>query len=105
MAKKSVLAMKYTPKEWEIYAPALRSLSQDTVELARAVLVDGTPPIEIARRLSTSRQRVALAAKRVNERLAEHHASHLVPITVWVKPDNVEALKDQVLLEGGHVET
>lgn len=104
MAKKSVLAMKYTAEEWKTYAPALSSLSQDTVEIARAVLVDGTPPIEIARRLSTSRQRVALAAKRVNDRLAEHHASHLVPLTVWVKPEDVDALKAQVLSDGGQVE-
>jgi FixJ family two-component response regulator len=104
MAKNSILAKKYTPQEWAVYAPALRSLSQDTVEIARAVLVDGTRPVEIARRLNTSRQRVSLAAKRVNDRLAEHHASHLVPLTVWVKPDNVDALKAQVLLGGGQIE-
>lgn len=104
MAKNSILAMKYTAQEWEAYAPALTSLSQDTVKIARAVLVDGTPPSELAKSLNTSRQRVALAAKRVNERLAKHNAKHLVPLTVWIKADEVEALKTQVRANGGHVD-
>lgn len=104
MAKKSILTMKYTAEEWESYAPVLTSLSQDTVEIARAVLVDGVSPSKLGRQLDTSRQRVTLAAKRVNERLEKHHAKKLVPVTVWITADEVEKLKEQVRLGGGHVD-
>lgn len=104
MAKKSILSLKYSAEEWEAYQPALSSMSQDTLSMARAVLVEGLAPSEIARKLGTSRQRVALAAKRVNERLDTKHAEKLVPLHVWVKPSQVEDIKRQVITNGGSID-
>lgn len=84
---------RYTPEEWDTYYPALKSLSVSTLEIARAVFVDGHRPIDIATERGESRQQVHAALKRVRAKLEEKQAKGLVPVLVWLPADEAEKVK------------
>lgn len=83
---------KYTAKQWEDMAPALRSLAVGTVETARAVLVEGKRPSVVARERGESRQLVNAAVKRVRT-IFERQTPGLVPVLVWLPPELAEQVK------------
>ncbi|HBP1103755.1 TPA: hypothetical protein L5T96_006220 [Pseudomonas aeruginosa] len=83
---------KYTPEQWKTYLPALQSLAGKTVQIARAVLVEGKKPIDVANAIGESRQNVHAAVKRVNGVL-ERETQGLVPVLVWLTPDEAEEVK------------
>ncbi|MDT3268711.1 TrfB-related DNA-binding protein [Pseudomonas amygdali pv. morsprunorum] len=75
---------RYTPEQWESYSAALRSMSVKTVELARAVLVEGKKPVALADETGDKPQVIYAAVKRVNVVLATAGAQELIPVLVWV---------------------
>lgn len=85
---------RYTPAEWETYYPALKGLAITTVEIARAVLVDGKRPIDIAEERGESRQLVHAAVKRVRGVLEKKEAQGLVPVLVWLPPELAEQVRE-----------
>lgn len=78
---------RYTPEQWDKIKPAFRSLSIGTVDLAKAVLVDGERPSDLARKTGESRQLIYAAVKRVRSILQENHAQELEPVMVWLPAD------------------
>jgi len=83
---------KFTVDQWETAMPALQSMSVKTLNIARAVLVEGKEPIEVANSLGQSRQLVHAAIKRVTAVL-ERQSDGLVPVMVWLTPDEAEQVK------------
>ncbi|APQ06943.1 MULTISPECIES: TrfB-related DNA-binding protein [Pseudomonas] len=83
---------RYTPEQWESYSAALRSMSVKTVELARAVLVEGKKPVALADETGEKKQVIYAAVQRVNAALANAGAQELIPVLVWVPAE----LEDQV---------
>lgn len=97
--------VRYTAAQWNSFKKTvLRTFSIDTLDIARAVLVEGRTPSAIARELGTSRQRVGAAVRRVRDRLGEEVSAGLVPVLAWVPPEQVEAVKDQVTQVGGKLD-
>lgn len=84
---------KYTADQWEKVSPAFHGLAVGTVEMAKAVLVDGQRPVDVARQADVSRQLVYAAVKRVRNILEEHDAQELVPVMVWLPPELAEQVK------------
>ena len=88
---------RMTADEFEALRPRLGRLALDTVEIARAVLVDGMKPTEAANRYDMTRQRVHGIVKRFSA------AAHEVPtgwrrVEVWLPPElasQVEAMADK----------
>nr|WP_015647616.1 TrfB-related DNA-binding protein [Pseudomonas sp. GLE121]AGL12861.1 putative transcriptional regulator [Pseudomonas sp. GLE121] len=78
---------KYTAEQWDRISPAMRNLAVGTVAMARAVLVDGKRPSEIAKEMGESRQLVNAAIKRVRDVLDKHQEAGLVPVMVWLPPE------------------
>lgn len=76
---------KYTAEQWTASLPALRGMSTKTLDIARAVLVEGKEPIEVANNIGQSRQLVHAAIKRVTAVL-ERQTVGLVPVMVWLTP-------------------
>ena len=79
---------KYTAEQWTASLPALRGMSTTTLDIARAVLVEGKEPIEVANNIGQSRQLVHAAIKRVTAVL-ERQTVGLVPVMVWLTPEDV----------------
>ena len=84
---------KYTAAQWEQVSPASRGLAIGTVEMAKAVLVDGVRPSDLARQADVSRQLVYAAVQRVRKILEEHQAEELVPVMVWLPPELAEQVR------------
>lgn len=84
---------KYTAAQWEQVSPAFRGLAVGTVEMAKAVLVDGVRPSDLARQSDVSRQLVYAAVQRVRKILEEHQAQELVPVMVWLPPELAEQVR------------
>lgn len=78
---------KYTAEQWDRIKPAVRNLAVGTVEMARAVLVDGKRPSDVAKELGESRQLVNAAIKRVRDVLDKYQEAGLVPVMVWLPPE------------------
>lgn len=83
---------KYTAEQWTASLPALRGMSTKTLDIARAVLVEGKEPIEVANNIGQSRQLVHAAIKRVTAVL-ERQIVGLVPVMVWLTPEEAEQVK------------
>ncbi|AIG04675.1 Uncharacterised protein [Pseudomonas fluorescens] len=84
---------KYTAEQWDEFKDAFRGLNIGTVELARAVLVDGVRPSDLAKKTGDSRQLVYAAVKRVRGILQQHDAEELVPVMVWLPPELAEKVR------------
>lgn len=83
----------FTIEQWEQFSPAMRSMNVATVQIARAVLVDGKRPMDVADEMGESRQLVYAAVKRVRE-ILERKALGLVPVLVWLPPEQAEQVKE-----------
>ena len=84
---------KYTAAQWEAYLPAFRDLAMGTVQMAKAVLVDGQKPSQVAKETGDSRQLVYAAVKRVRTILEKHDVQELVPVLVWLPPELAEQVR------------
>ncbi|MDU8491951.1 TrfB-related DNA-binding protein [Pseudomonas syringae pv. actinidiae] len=78
---------KYTAEQWDRIKPAMRNLAFATVEMARAVLVEGKRPSDVAKEVGETRQLVNAAIKRVRNVLDKHQEAGLVPVMVWLPPE------------------
>ncbi|UVJ41931.1 transcriptional regulator KorA [Pseudomonas sp. LS1212] len=87
------MQLRFTLEQWEQFSPAMRSMNVGTVQIARAVLVDGKRPIDVADELGESSQLVYAAVKRVRE-ILERKALGLVPVLVWLPPEQAEQVKE-----------
>ena len=84
---------KYTAEQWDQVYPALRSFAVITVDMARAVLVEGKRPVDVATEFGQTRQSVNEAVKRVRTRFEKQEIAGLVPVNVWLP----QHLAEQVL--------
>lgn len=85
---------KMTPQEFEALRPLLGRLALDTIDIARAVLVEGVKPAEAAARNHMSRQRVHGIVQRFRAAAREVPATWR-RIEVWLPPElatQVEAI-------------
>ena len=83
-----------TPDEFEALRPRLGRLALDTVDIARAVLVDGMRPTEAAVRHNMSRQRVHGIVQRFRA-AAQEVPTGWRRVEVWLPPERaveVEAM-------------
>jgi hypothetical protein len=74
-----------TAQEFEALRPRLGRLALDTVEIARAVLVEGVKPAEIATRHSMSRQRLHGIVQRYRA-AAQELPTVWRRVEVWLPP-------------------
>nr|QOQ33305.1 hypothetical protein [Pseudomonas syringae pv. actinidiae] len=86
----------YTAEDWKKIAPvfASRRLAISTVEIAKAILVDGQRPQDVANGRGMSKQTVHAAVKRVRSILDEQGAKELVPVLVWLPAELAEQVRD-----------
>lgn len=86
----------YTAEDWKKIAPvfASRRLAISTVEIAKAILVDGQRPQDVANARGMSKQTVHAAVKRVRAILDEQGAKELVPVLVWLPAELAEQVKE-----------
>jgi hypothetical protein len=86
----------YTEEKWKEIAPvfASRRLAIATVEIAKAVLVDGQRIQDVATARGISRQNAHAAVKRVRSILEEQGASELIPVLVWLPPELAEQVRE-----------
>jgi predicted DNA-binding protein (UPF0251 family) len=86
-----------TAEEFEALRPRLGRLAIDTIEIARAVLVDGMKTTEAANRHGMTRQRVHGIVQRFRA-AAQDVPTGWRRIEVWLPPElaeQVEAMADQ----------
>jgi predicted DNA-binding protein (UPF0251 family) len=86
-----------TASEFEALRPRLGRLAVDTIEIARAVLVDGMKPTEAARQYDMTRQRVHGIVQRFRA-AAQEVPTGWRRIEVWLPPEmaaQVEALAEK----------
>lgn len=86
----------YTAEDWKKIAPvfASRRLAISTVEIAKAILVDGQRPQDVANARNMSKQTVHAAVKRVRAILDEQGAKELVPVLVWLPAELAEKVRE-----------
>lgn len=77
---------KMTVAEFEALRPRLGRLSLDTVDIARAVLVDGMRPADAARRHNMTRQRVHGIIQRF-QAAAQQVPTQWRRVEVWLPPE------------------
>ena len=87
---------RISPEEWQRIAPALRTCSQVTIDMAYAVLVDGRKQVDVAKEFDRSKQTVNAAIRRVtaifNEVIPEDEQLELVQ--VWLPPELAKQVKE-----------
>lgn len=86
----------YTKEEWKMVAPlfASKRLAISTVEVAKAVLVDGQRITDVAEARGMTKQTAHAAVKRVRKILEEQGAGELVPVLVWLPPELAEQVRE-----------
>jgi len=88
---------KLTLEEFEALRPLIGGLAVDTVDIARAVLVEGIRPAEAATRNKMSRQRVHGIIQRFRAAMREVPSTWR-RIEVWLPPElaaQVEAMAEK----------
>jgi hypothetical protein len=75
-----------TPARFDALLPLLGRLSLDTVQIARAVLVDGQTKAEVAKAAGVTRQRVGQAVQRV-EAAADTAPEGWEKVELWLPPE------------------
>nr|WP_269806239.1 TrfB-related DNA-binding protein [Pseudomonas putida] len=65
-----------------------------TVEVAKAVLVDGQRITDVAEARGMTKQTAHAAVKRVRKILEEQGAGELVPVLVWLPPELAEQVRE-----------
>ncbi|EAB3483360.1 hypothetical protein BKN55_23570 [Salmonella enterica] len=87
---------RISPEEWQRIAPALRTCSQVTIDMAYAVLVDGRKQVDVASEFDRSKQTVNAAIRRVtaifNEVIPEDEQLEFVQ--VWLPPELAKQVKE-----------
>ncbi|ECO9045049.1 hypothetical protein FX205_22970 [Salmonella enterica] len=87
---------RISPEEWQRIAPALRTCSQVTIDMAYAVLVDGRKQVDVAKEFDRSKQTVNAAIRRVtaifNEVIPED--DQLEFVQVWLPPELAKQVKE-----------
>ncbi len=87
---------RISPEEWQRIAPALRTCSQVTIDMAYAVLVDGRKQVDVAKKFDRSKQTVNAAIRRVtaifNEVIPEDEQLEFVQ--VWLPPELAKQVKE-----------
>lgn len=87
---------RISPEEWQRIAPALRTCSQVTIDMAYAVLVDGRKQVDVAKEFDRSKQTVNAAIRRVtaifNEVIPEDEQLEFVQ--VWLPPALAKQVKE-----------
>ncbi|EEW9990728.1 MULTISPECIES: TrfB-related DNA-binding protein [Klebsiella pneumoniae complex] len=87
---------RISPEEWQRIAPALRTCSQVTIDMAYAVLVDGRKQVDVAKEFDRSKQTVNAAIRRVtaifNEVIPEDEQLEFVQI--WLPPELAKQVKE-----------
>ncbi|EAQ0722899.1 hypothetical protein EX068_22875 [Salmonella enterica] len=87
---------RISPEEWQRIAPALRTCSQVTIDMAYAVLVDGRKQVAVAKEFDRSKQTVNAAIRRVtaifNEVIPEDEQLEFVQ--VWLPPELAKQVKE-----------
>ncbi len=87
---------RISPEEWQRIAPALRTCSQVTIDMAYAVLVDGRKQVDVAKEFDRSKQTVNAAIRRVtaifNEVIPEDEQLDFVQ--VWLPPELAKQVKE-----------
>ncbi|MFP1771076.1 TrfB-related DNA-binding protein [Lonsdalea quercina] len=87
---------RISPEEWQRIAPALRTCSQVTIDMAYAVLVDGRKQVDVAKDFDRSKQTVNAAIRRVtaifNEVIPE--GEKLEFVQVWLTPELAKQVKE-----------
>ncbi|EBR0370222.1 hypothetical protein DN021_24295 [Salmonella enterica subsp. enterica serovar Enteritidis] len=87
---------RISPEEWQLIAPALRTCSQVTIDMAYAVLVDGRKQVDVAKEFDRSKQTVNAAIRRVtaifNEVIPEDEQLEFVQ--VWLPPELAKQVKE-----------
>ncbi|EIR4293913.1 ArdK family transcriptional regulator [Salmonella enterica] len=87
---------RISPEEWQRIAPALRTCSQVTIDMAYAVLVDGRKQVDVAKEFDRSKQTVNAAIRRVtaifNEVIPEDEQLEFVQ--VWLPPELAKQIKE-----------
>ncbi|EAT2655224.1 TrfB-related DNA-binding protein [Salmonella enterica] len=87
---------RISPEEWQRIAPALRTCSQVTIDMAFAVLVDGRKQVDVAKEFDRSKQTVNAAIRRVtaifNEVIPEDEQLEFVQ--VWLPPELAKQVKE-----------
>ncbi|WP_224873764.1 TrfB-related DNA-binding protein [Klebsiella pneumoniae] len=87
---------RISPEEWQRIAPALRTCSQVTIDMAYAVLVDGRKQVDVAKEFYRSKQTVNAAIRRVtaifNEVIPEDEQLEFVQ--VWLPPELAKQVKE-----------
>lgn len=86
-----------TASEFEALRPLIGRLSLDTVEIARAVLVDGIRPTDAANRYGITRQRVHGIVQRFRA-AAQEVPTGWRRVEVWLPPElavQVEAMAER----------
>jgi hypothetical protein len=93
-----------TAEEFDALRPLVGRLALDTVEIARAVLVDGMKTSEAANRYGMTRQRVHGIVQRFRA-AAQEVPTGWRRVEVWLPPDlanEVEALADKARTDHQH---
>ncbi|EHC7668337.1 ArdK family transcriptional regulator [Salmonella enterica] len=87
---------RISPEEWQRIAPALRTCSQVTIDMAYGVLVDGRKQVDVAKEFDRSKQTVNAAIRRVtaifNEVIPEDEQLEFVQ--VWLPPELAKQVKE-----------
>ncbi|ECQ9752060.1 ArdK family transcriptional regulator [Salmonella enterica] len=87
---------RISPEEWQRIAPALRTCSQVTIDMAYAVLVDGRKQVDVAKEFERSKQTVNAAIRRVtaifNQVIPEDEQLEFVQ--VWLPPELAKQVKE-----------
>ncbi|EEG9973805.1 hypothetical protein G3J13_004870 [Salmonella enterica] len=87
---------RISPEEWQRIAPALRTCSQVTIDMAYAVLVDGRKQVDVAKEFDRSKQTVNAAIRRVtaifNEVIPEDEQLEFVQ--AWLPPELAKQVKE-----------
>ncbi|HBV4266000.1 TPA: hypothetical protein MDW71_005293 [Klebsiella pneumoniae] len=87
---------RISPEEWQRIAPALRTCSQVTIDMAYAVLVDGRKQVEVAKEFDRSKQTVNAAIRRVTAIFSEviPEDEQLEFVQVWLPPELAKQVKE-----------
>ncbi len=84
---------KMTAQEFEASRPHFWRLTEDTIEMARLVLVEGHSQSDVARKYELTRQRVSLAVKQVLTAV-EEIPNGWVKLEIWLPPAMASKVRD-----------
>lgn len=86
---------RISPEDWERLLPALSTCTLATVQIARAVLVEGKKQVDVATAYNKSKQTVNGAIRRVVEIFEENvpEDDQMELVSVWLPKDEAEQVR------------